>query len=49
MTDIIIIYNVFKEYFTHQRNKTEKQVNVSEKYHTKQQPNVDQMNCECEV
>jgi len=31
MADMIIVYNMFEEYFTHQTYMTEKQVKTSEK------------------
>jgi len=30
MVDMIIVYNMFKEYFTHQTYRTEKRVKTSE-------------------
>ena len=40
MTVFIVIYNLFKDFFIHQKYR---------KYDMKQQPNVDQMNYACEV
>jgi len=49
MADMIIVYNMFKEYFTHQTYRTEKASENLRKKRTKQQPGVDPMNCACEI
>ena len=46
---MIFVYNMFKEYFTHQTYRTEKASTKSQKKRTKQQPGVDPMNCSCEI
>jgi len=48
MAEMIIVYNMFKEYFTHQTYRTEKRVKTLEK-RAKQQLGVDPMNCACEI
>ena len=48
MADMIIVYNMFKEYFTHQTYRTETRVKPHKK-RTKQQPGDNPINCACEI